>query len=239
MWAQILADVLGVPARVPVVKESTALGAAVYAGLGAGLYASLDDVGPARALRVHRRARPGAGARATTSCTTEWVDGLRAACSNLPAPEPCGRFGARPAPDRPKDGTRCLKQTHRARRTSSSTRPRRPTRFFLKGSSGYDWGMQNRLARIFRPETGPHGHARHRPRLLPGPDHRPRAGRLSIVAARAARRRADADPRDACARRSRPTHRGGVVVRASGGPSHPEGPLRTSGSRSTWRTPCA
>ena len=26
--------------------------------------------------------------------------------------------------------------------------------FFLKGSSGYDWGMQNRLARIFRPETG-------------------------------------------------------------------------------------
>ena len=26
--------------------------------------------------------------------------------------------------------------------------------FFLKGSSGYDWGMQNRLARIFRPESG-------------------------------------------------------------------------------------
>jgi 3-hydroxy-5-phosphonooxypentane-2,4-dione thiolase len=26
--------------------------------------------------------------------------------------------------------------------------------FFLKGSGGYDWGMQNRLARIFRPDTG-------------------------------------------------------------------------------------
>ena len=26
--------------------------------------------------------------------------------------------------------------------------------FFLKGSGGYDWGMKNRLARIFRPETG-------------------------------------------------------------------------------------
>src|SRR5213594_626800 len=26
--------------------------------------------------------------------------------------------------------------------------------FFLKGSAAYDWGMQNRLARIFRPETG-------------------------------------------------------------------------------------
>jgi len=26
--------------------------------------------------------------------------------------------------------------------------------FFLKGSSAYDWGMKNRLARIFRPQTG-------------------------------------------------------------------------------------
>lgn len=26
--------------------------------------------------------------------------------------------------------------------------------FYLKGAAGYDWGMQNRLARIFRPETG-------------------------------------------------------------------------------------
>jgi autoinducer 2 (AI-2) kinase len=43
MWAQILADVLGVPAQIPVVKESSALGAAVCAGLGAGLYTSLAD----------------------------------------------------------------------------------------------------------------------------------------------------------------------------------------------------
>src|SRR2546425_11145032 len=26
--------------------------------------------------------------------------------------------------------------------------------FFLKGSDSYDWGMKNRLARIFRPESG-------------------------------------------------------------------------------------
>ena len=26
--------------------------------------------------------------------------------------------------------------------------------FFLKGASAYDWGMKNRLARIFRPATG-------------------------------------------------------------------------------------
>jgi len=29
-----------------------------------------------------------------------------------------------------------------------------PPTFFLKGASGYDWGMRNRLARIFDPESG-------------------------------------------------------------------------------------
>ncbi len=38
LWPQILADVLGVPVRLPVVKESTALGAALLAGVGAGVY---------------------------------------------------------------------------------------------------------------------------------------------------------------------------------------------------------
>ncbi len=38
LWPQIVADVLGVPVRVPVVKESTALGAAIYAGVGAALF---------------------------------------------------------------------------------------------------------------------------------------------------------------------------------------------------------
>jgi putative autoinducer-2 (AI-2) aldolase len=31
--------------------------------------------------------------------------------------------------------------------------PQQNEAFFLKGSSGYDWGMQHRLATIFRPET--------------------------------------------------------------------------------------
>ena len=38
LWPQILADVLNCRVKVPVVKESTALGAALYAGLGAGVY---------------------------------------------------------------------------------------------------------------------------------------------------------------------------------------------------------
>ena len=32
--------------------------------------------------------------------------------------------------------------------------PQRNGAFFLKGSGAYDWGMQNRLARTFRPSTG-------------------------------------------------------------------------------------
>ncbi len=61
LWPQIVADVLGLPVRVPVVKESTALGAAIYAGVGAGLY---DDAGAAaeRLVRFERTFEPDAAA---------------------------------------------------------------------------------------------------------------------------------------------------------------------------------
>ena len=39
LWPQIVADTLGMPVKVPRVKESTALGAAIYAGCGARLFA--------------------------------------------------------------------------------------------------------------------------------------------------------------------------------------------------------
>ena len=38
LWPQIVADTLGLPVRIPVVKESTALGAAIYAGVGVDVY---------------------------------------------------------------------------------------------------------------------------------------------------------------------------------------------------------
>jgi len=38
LWPQIVADTLGMPVEVPDVKESTALGAAIYAGCGAGVF---------------------------------------------------------------------------------------------------------------------------------------------------------------------------------------------------------
>jgi len=41
LWPQILADVLGVPVEVPVVKEATALGAAIMAGKALGFFTSI------------------------------------------------------------------------------------------------------------------------------------------------------------------------------------------------------
>jgi autoinducer 2 (AI-2) kinase len=57
LWPQIVADVVGLPVRVPVVKESTALGAALYAGIGAGLY---RDIGEAvgTVVRMERTVEP-------------------------------------------------------------------------------------------------------------------------------------------------------------------------------------
>ncbi|MEH7119184.1 autoinducer-2 kinase [Neobacillus vireti] len=43
LWCQIVADVLNIKVKVPVVKESTALGAAICAGVGAGIYESFNE----------------------------------------------------------------------------------------------------------------------------------------------------------------------------------------------------
>jgi autoinducer-2 kinase len=46
LWPQIIADVLGLPVQVPAVTESSALGAALCAGRGAGIYGGLTDLEP-------------------------------------------------------------------------------------------------------------------------------------------------------------------------------------------------
>jgi autoinducer 2 (AI-2) kinase len=43
LWPQILADALGLPVEVPVVKEATALGAALLAGKGIGVYPDIKE----------------------------------------------------------------------------------------------------------------------------------------------------------------------------------------------------
>ncbi len=90
--------------------------------------------------------------------------------------------------------------------------------FFLKGSGAYDWGMKNRLARIFRPDTGQtvmlaidHGY-------FQGPTTGLERVDLNIVPIAPY---ADALMLTRGMLRSTipATHRGGIVMRASGGPS--------------------
>ena len=47
LWCQIVTDVLGVPVKVPVVKEASALGAALCAAVGAGVFASIEEAAQA------------------------------------------------------------------------------------------------------------------------------------------------------------------------------------------------
>src|SRR3954468_11958666 len=96
--------------------------------------------------------------------------------------------------------------------------PAREQGYFLKGSGAYDWGMKNRLARIFRPDSGrtvmlaiDHGY-------FQGPTTGLERVDLDIVPIVP---HADALMLTRGMLRSTipATHRGGVVMRASGGPS--------------------
>ncbi|PIE33682.1 autoinducer-2 kinase [candidate division KSB3 bacterium] len=43
LWCQIVTDVVGVPVKVPVVKEASALGSALCAAVGAGVFSSIEE----------------------------------------------------------------------------------------------------------------------------------------------------------------------------------------------------
>lgn len=57
LWSQILADVTGKTVVTPVVKEATALGAAILAGYGVGIYPSIAE-GAARCAKVDKTFTP-------------------------------------------------------------------------------------------------------------------------------------------------------------------------------------
>jgi autoinducer 2 (AI-2) kinase len=64
LWPQIVADVVGLPVLVPLVKESTALGAALCAGIGVGIYRDLAEVA-ASVVQIERTFEPEPEARRT------------------------------------------------------------------------------------------------------------------------------------------------------------------------------
>ncbi|WP_413740008.1 autoinducer-2 kinase [Sodalis sp. RH14] len=57
LWCQILSDVTGLMVKVPEVKEATALGCAIAAGVGAGIYPALAETGE-RLVRWEREYQP-------------------------------------------------------------------------------------------------------------------------------------------------------------------------------------
>jgi autoinducer 2 (AI-2) kinase len=52
LWPQIMANVLGVPVHIPAVTESSALGAAICAGAGVGIYSRLAELEPSLRRRA-------------------------------------------------------------------------------------------------------------------------------------------------------------------------------------------
>jgi glycerol kinase len=66
---QFQADVLGVPVVVPEVPETTALGAALLAGVGAGLFTQSDVAG---SWREKDRFEPAMGADERTGLLADW-----------------------------------------------------------------------------------------------------------------------------------------------------------------------
>ena len=114
--------------------------------------------------------------------------------------------------------------------------PQQNCGYFLKGSGSYDWGMKNRLARIFDPASGKtvmlafdHGY-------FQGPTTGLERIDVTISPLAPYRRRAHVHPgRSAHAHQPRVPQRGGPARLAAGPPSSRTSP--TSASRWTWRMP--
>ncbi len=77
LWPQILSDTIGVQVDVPVVKESTALGAAICAGVGAGFYQSIRE-GSSRLAKIEKSFHTAKGSpRKVLGTVQKMVENLR------------------------------------------------------------------------------------------------------------------------------------------------------------------
>ncbi|MDG6925455.1 MAG: autoinducer-2 kinase [Nitrososphaerota archaeon] len=74
LWPQVVSDILGVDVSVPVVKESTALGCAIAAGVGAGWNSDLQEAA-SRVARIEKRIAPSAANhRAYERLYANWLE---------------------------------------------------------------------------------------------------------------------------------------------------------------------
>src|SRR3569833_1219883 len=77
---QFQADLLGIPVVRPRVVETTALGAAYLAGLGAGVYHGLDEL--AAQWQAGRRFEPTLSRAQAQARMTDWEHAVRQACAS-------------------------------------------------------------------------------------------------------------------------------------------------------------
>ncbi|HWT77853.1 MAG TPA: FGGY-family carbohydrate kinase, partial [Candidatus Methylomirabilis sp.] len=75
LWTQIQADVLGHSIHLPRDKETMALGAAIWAGLGAGVFSNYQDA-IGRMVHIEGEVRPIAGRRETYDALYQQYVGL-------------------------------------------------------------------------------------------------------------------------------------------------------------------
>jgi glycerol kinase len=78
---QFQADLLGVPVVRPAVTQTTALGAAYLAGLGAGFWSSIDEVGSN--WRIERRFEPQRGRDWAAERVAGWAQAVARAAGEL------------------------------------------------------------------------------------------------------------------------------------------------------------
>ena len=78
LWPQIVANTLGIPLHIPVVEESTALGAAICAGVGAGFWSNTAEAVASVAAFSHT-VEPEADAQARyRELAEQWLEVYRA-----------------------------------------------------------------------------------------------------------------------------------------------------------------
>jgi glycerol kinase len=70
LLCQLQADLLGVPVERPRIVETTALGAAFLAGLGTGVWGSMDDL--RETWQLDRRFEPGGDRAKTDAAHARW-----------------------------------------------------------------------------------------------------------------------------------------------------------------------
>ena len=204
LWPQIVADVLGCRSRCPGSRNRPR---SAPRSTPASARASTTTSSEVASELVQLRADVRAGCRdpmpPTTSTTPAGARSIRRHARSCPRHgllRPLWRAGRHltRSPHASRRTHRCPKRTPSRPRTSDADGPRTQRGVLPQGARRLRLGDAEPARPDLPPRDRADGDAGHRPRLLPGPDHRARARRPRHRAAAAARGRPDAAPAASC-----------------------------------------